>query len=158
DRLEQRDLVAKFHTGATERSERARIRFSSNPSDFDDLAAMRPALKIDCAHFMGPNHIAMAPVLDKNPNIRADLSGLIENYDDNAPGSYTSFVRYRLADAIMYLPGVEQFLFGSDYPFCDQGDVLRFVESLFDEYEFTPKNREDIMYNNAARLYGFTHG
>lgn len=154
DAIEELDLVAKFHTGATERSENALLRYSSDPYSFDELATKRPKLKIDCAHFMGPNHLLMSPVLDKNPNIYVDLSGLIESYNSESTQSYLSLVKYRLFDAITYLPSVSQIMFGSDVPFCKSSEIADFYSGFFDEYEFSQESRDNIMFNNALRFYG----
>lgn len=153
DKIESLNLVAKFHTGATERSENALLRYSSDPYSFDELATIRPNLKIDCAHFMGPNHLLMSPVLDKNPNIHVDLSGLIETYSNDSTESYLTTMKYRLFDAITYLPDVSQIMFGSDIPFCKPQEVAGFFESFFDEYEFSDESREKIRYKNAAEFY-----
>ncbi len=155
DLIERKGVVAKFHTGATERGEPAQLRFCSDPCSFDTLAANRPALTIDCAHFMAPNHIAMAPVLDKNSNVHADLSGLIDRYSNDDDCPYAAFVRYRLADALSYLPTIEQIMFGSDYPFCKPSGVAAFVRSFFEEYDFFTPWEHHLWYATAAGLYGF---
>jgi predicted TIM-barrel fold metal-dependent hydrolase len=156
DHIEKKGKVAKFHTGAAARTERSLLRYCSNPHDFDELAVTRPNLKIDCAHFMAPNHIVMAPVLDKNHNVFADLSGLIDQFDKDRDNSYAGFVRYRLADALAYLPDTNQLMFGSDFPFCDPKEMVAFVESFFDEYGFTDEHKNRIWRESAAELYGFT--
>ncbi|MBN1602146.1 MAG: amidohydrolase family protein [Chitinispirillaceae bacterium] len=155
DSIEKRGKVAKFHTGATARTERSSLRFCCDPYAFDDLARLRPNLKIDCAHFMAPNHISMAPVLDKNHNIYTDLSGLIDSYDRNHENSYAGFVRYRLADALAYLPDTNQIMFGSDFPFCDRLSMIAFLDSFFEEYGYCEEQRNRIWYKNAQELYGF---
>lgn len=157
DVIEKLGKVAKFHTGATARTERSHLRFCNDPYIFDDLAASRPNLKIDCAHFMAPNHIAMAPVLDNHKNIFADLSGLVDSYTDDTTNPYAGFVRYRLADALAYLLDVKQLHFGSDFPFCNQGEMIAFVSSFFDEYGFGTEHRHAIWHENAAELYGIAH-
>ncbi len=154
DKIESLGLVAKFHTGATERTENALLRYSSDPYSFDELATARPNLKIDCAHFMGPNHLLLSPVLDKNPNVYVDLSGLIESYNKDSSQSYLSMMKYRLFDAISYLPDVSQIMFGSDVPFCKPLEVASFFENFFDEYEFSDESRDKIRYKNAAEFYG----
>ena len=44
--------------------------------------------------------------------------------------------------------GVENFLFGSDYPMWDHEDELK----RFNQLSLTTQEREDILYNNAVRL------
>ncbi len=154
--LEKKGKVAKFHTGATARNEHSLLRYCCDPYAFDDLATSRPNLKIDCAHFMAPNHISMAPVLDKNKNVFADLSGLIDTYDAQHENPYAGFVRYRLADALAYLPNTNQLMFGTDFPFCERSSMIAFLESFFDEYSFDNEHRNRIWYKNAQELYGIT--
>ncbi|PYI55833.1 amidohydrolase family protein [Paenibacillus flagellatus] len=99
------------------------------------LARRYPEAKLIMAHFGGNVYHGIKAVRDC-PNVWTDYSGSL-------------FGRDELDYAVGQI-GAERIVFGSDMPGCS---FLTNYAQL-QEAELTERQREDIAYNNAARLFG----
>ena len=130
---------------------------------YDVIASLRMPVLVhagDCRYdFSGPQRIRH--VLEKHPDlivIAAHFGGYTE-WDKSCEylvGKKVWFdtsstlwkLPYEKANAMLRAHGIENFLFGSDYPMWDHEDELK----RFNQLNLTAQEREDILYNNAVRL------
>ncbi len=134
-----------IHTGNT-LSETAKLRFS-HPLNIDDVAVENPELKIIMCHLGNPWILDCQEVMYKNKNVYADISGLVSGgFTQLSQEHYTT----KLRDLLCYIGEEHHLLYGSDWPICDMGSYLRFVQKL--ELGQDPFNL--LMSRNAKCVYG----
>ena len=89
-------------------------------------------------------------MVEKNPNVAADLSGLLEgrvNLDRyfQEQAGYTSLLR-------TWLTAIQQWddiMFGTDWPIVNLGEYISFIQRLVPEERW-----EAVMFSNANGIYG----
>lgn len=138
-----------FHTGDTVGfMQKARLAYA-HPLAIDDLAVEFPNVKIVIAHFGNPWMMDAAAVLQKNPNVFADISGWIYG-----PLSDEDRVRLtaRFMESYWYVDDPSKFLFGSDFPISDPITYVEFVRGL----PINDEDKEAIFWKNAVRLFNLT--
>ncbi len=143
------DKPVAIHTGETA-GPNARLKYS-HPLTLDEAAVKHPKVQLVMCHFGNPWLNDAAAVLSKNPNVAADLSGLLEGkvqvaklleekkgYVDQLK-TWLGYVDYR------------RIMFGTDWPLANLEDYIAFVTALTPE-----KYRERVFWKNAAEIYGFS--
>lgn len=100
------------------------------------LAAQYPKAKIIMAH-LGANCYYGIKAIQQYPNVMVDISGSLCRGDD--------------IDYTVEMIGAKRVLFGTDLP--QPGSYLGNLGRI-DEADLTPEQRRDILYNNAAGLFG----
>lgn len=119
-----------------------------HPLALDEAAADHPHVSFVMCHFGNPFLESAAAVLVKNPNVSADLSGLLEDPVDLAAWErtgYPSLLRTWLASAGCW----DRLLYGSDWPIVSPEACVAAIQSLT-----PPEHREAVFYENALRVYG----
>ena len=121
----------------------------AHPLALDEAAADHPDTRFVMCHFGNPFLEAAAAVVEKNPNVAADLSGLLEGRVDldryfREQSGYVSLLRAWLAaiqkwDAIM---------FGTDWPIVNLGEYIQFIQRRVPEEHW-----EAVLFDNANRIY-----
>lgn len=114
------------------------------------MAADHPKTRFVMCHFGNPFLESAAAVVEKNPNIAVDLSGLLEgrvvlNRYFQEQAGYTSLLR-------TWLTAIEQWddvMFGTDWPIVNLGEYIDFIRRLLPEEHW-----EAVMFDNANRIYG----
>ena len=115
---------------------------SITPDILYSFIAKFPSLKVVCAHWGGglPFYALMPEVSEALANVFFDTAA-------------TPFVYHRqIFEHTMYLVGIDEVLFGSDYPLLSQKRVMEQVKSL----SLPELAKEMILGANAERLLG--HG
>lgn len=139
--------VVAVHTGMTAMP-RARLRYC-HPLTIDDAAALHPEVQFVMCHFGNPFLADAAAVLEKNRNVAADLSGLLEGPVDlqeysRRQAGYLA----QLKTWIAYVDDDERFLFGTDFPAVNIPQYIAFIRSLFPRSAW-----EKVFFQNANRIY-----
>ena len=142
------DKPVAVHTGLTA-SSRGYLKYS-HPLALDEVAADYPKTRFVMCHFGNPVLESAAAVVEKNPNVAADLSGLLEGRLDldryfQEQTGYTSLLR-------SWLAAIEQWddiMFGTDWPIVNLGEYIDFIRQLLPEEHW-----EAVMFDNANRIYG----
>lgn len=121
-----------------------------HPLALDAAAADHPDVQFVMCHFGSPFLDAAAAVLAKNPNVSADLSGLLEDPVDleewfREQSGYAALLRTWLAAAGCW----DRLLYGSDWPIVRPEKYVEFIRRLV-----PPARRDAVFYDNAARVYG----
>ena len=148
------ELAAKYekpvavHTGLTA-MERALLKYS-HPLVMDEAAARFPKVQFVMCHFGEPWFTDAAAVIEKNPNVAADLSGMLEGKipDFDTFLQEKQFYISRLKGWLEYLSRYDRFLFGTDWPLANLGDYIIFTKTIIPEHAW-----EKVFFENAERIY-----
>ena len=121
----------------------------SHPLALDEVAVDWPDVQFVMCHFGNPFLADAAAVLEKDPNVCADLSGLLDGPVDL--DAY--FVRQRayveqLRCWLEYVERWDKFLFGTDFPGVDVANYVQFIRRLVPE-----AHHQAVFFDNAARVY-----
>ena len=143
------DKPVAVHTGLTAGSN-ALLKYS-HPMVMDEAAVKFPAVRFVMCHFGEPWFDDAAAVMEKNPQITADLSGMLE-------GKITDmrdFLRRKkyfvdkLKYVLAYLDSYDRFMFGTDWPLANLEDYIEFTKAVVPSEAW-----EQVFYANARRIYG----
>ncbi len=137
-----------IHMGMTAMA-RGKLKYS-HPLTLDEAAADWPDVQFVMCHFGNPFLADAAAVLEKNGNVCADLSGLLEGIVDldryfAEQAGYVSMLRSWMA----YVENWDKFMFGTDFPAVNLGNYIQFIQRLVPE-----KRHEAVFFDNANRIYG----
>lgn len=121
-----------------------------HPLALDEVAADYPGTRFVMCHFGNPFLESAAAVLVKNPNVSADLSGLLEDPVDldtwfREQSGYASLLRTWLAASGCW----DRLLYGSDWPIINPEKYVAFIQRLVPQPYWG-----DVFYKNASRVYG----
>ena len=144
---EKYDKPVAFHTGMTAGS-MGRLKYC-HPLTIDDAAAAYPGVRFVLCHFGNPFLAEAAAVMEKNPNVWADLSGLLDGPTDldryfERQAGYVE----QLRTWMRYVDDDSRFFFGTDYPATDVENYVAFISRVVDR-----ESREKIFFDNANSFY-----
>ena len=136
------------HMGQTAGSN-AHLKYS-HPLTMDEAAADHKNVQFVMCHFGNPWLMDAAAVVEKNENVAADLSGLLEGKIDfpeyrNRQDGYFQALRTWIA----YCDSYDKFMFGTDWPLANYGDSIEMTKWLIPEQEW-----EQVFSKTAERVYG----
>lgn len=143
----RRDLPVLVHQGDT-LDGLGLLKFA-RPIELDEVAGRFRDVRFVLCHLGNPWIDEASELVYKNPNVYADLSGLL------GPPSGAYFerallqTRERVEAAIVSSGRPERFLGGSDWPLGSLDTAVRLVE----EMELTTADREAILGGNARTLF-----
>jgi predicted TIM-barrel fold metal-dependent hydrolase len=154
---EKYQLPVVFHTGDTY-STTAKLRYA-HPLLVDDVAVDHPKVRFVMAHFGNPWLTDAAAVVYKNPNVWADLSGLIVGDEALFQGHFQARRPIlEINDAILdvrkafqYTGKPERFLFGSDWPLAPMASYRKLVEAIIPK-----ESHQAVFEDNARELFGLS--
>ena len=121
-----------------------------HPLALDEVAAGHPDTRFVMCHFGNPFLEAAAAVVEKNPNVAADLSGLLEGRVDldayfREQAGYVFLLRTWLTAIQCW----DKVMFGTDWPIVNLGEYIGFTRRLVPETHWEP-----VFFDNANRIYG----
>lgn len=142
------DKPVAVHTGLTA-SPDGLLKYS-HPSVMDEAATKFRDVQFVMCHFGEPWYTDAAAVLEKNPNVAADLSGILEGKIRDFPAFYRQQQTYiaQLKGWISYLGCFDRFMFGTDWPLANLGDYITFTKDIIPE-----KHWPAVFAENAERIY-----
>ena len=123
------DVPAVFHSGDTLAGyvSNPKIKYS-HPIHIDEVAADFPDLKLVIAHMGNSWLIDCAEVLYKNPNVYADISGLVVGDELNT--AYGEIMKKRIKELIEYTASEFKLIYGTDWPLCHMKQYIEFANNL----------------------------
>ena len=148
------ELAARYgkpvavHTGLTA-TEKALLKYA-HPNVMDEAATKFRQVNFVMCHLGEPYFIDAIAVMEKNPNVTADLSGMLE-------GKIADFDRFcarkhfyieQLRGWLAYLNAYDRLMFGTDWPLANFGDYVAFTKLLIPEEHW-----DAVFYENAVRIY-----
>mgnify|MGYP006068577221 FL=1 len=121
-----------------------------HPLALDEVAAGHPDTRFVMCHFGNPFLESAAAVVEKNPNVAADLSGLLEGRVDldgyfREQAGYVSLLRAWLTAIQCW----DKLMFGTDWPIVNLEEYIGFIARLVPE-----QHHEAVFFHNADRIYG----
>ena len=142
------DKPVAVHMGLTSHP-KAYLKYS-HPLVLDEAAADNHKTRFVMCHFGNPFLDSAVAVLEKNPNVCADLSGLLEGRVD-LDGYFRQQAGYAglLRTWMTALCGWEKLMFGTDWPIVNLEEYIAFIRRLVPEEQW-----EKVFYENAKRVYG----
>ena len=141
------DVPVVIHTGDTY-SMNGLLKYS-HPLTVDELAYQQRNVRFMICHLGDPWVMDAAEVVAKNPNVYADLSGLVvgdrQKFDRflNEPLFMDHFRR-----ALVYADNYEKMLFGTDWPLAPIDVYIDFIKHLIPE-----KYHDEVFYRNAFQVF-----
>lgn len=139
-----------IHTGLTATAN-GLLKYS-HPLTLDEAAVKFPDVQIVMCHFGNPFLQDAIAVLEKDPNVAVDLSGLLEGkiHDMQAFMDEKRGYINMLHDWLSYVgAGIyKRVMFGTDWPLANLGDYITFVKEFI-----PPQYWDDVFFNNANRIY-----
>ena len=141
------DKPVAVHMGLTAHP-RAYLKYS-HPLALDEAAADHRKTQFVMCHFGNPWLMDAAAVVEKNENVAADLSGLLEGKFDipeflEEQSGYISTLKTWLA----YIRDYDKLMFGTDWPLANYEDYIEITKRLIPE-----KYWETVFYQAAERIY-----
>jgi len=141
------NIPVVIHTGDTY-SMNGLLKYS-HPLTVDELAYQQRDVRFMLCHLGDPWVMDAAEVVSKNPNVYADLSGLVV-------GDRQKFNRFEneqlfmdhFRRALVYADNYEKMLFGTDWPLAPIGVYIDFVRKLIPE-----KFHDEVFYRNAFQVF-----
>lgn len=121
-----------------------------HPLALDEVAADHPQTRFVMCHFGNPFLDAAAAVVEKNPNVAADLSGLLEGRVNLADyfREQAGYV-FLLKTWLSAIGRWDSLLFGTDWPIVNLGEYIAFIQGLVPE-----GYHRQVFFQNANRVYG----
>lgn len=137
------------HTGLTATSH-ALLKYS-HPLVMDEAAVRYPQVQFVMCHIGNPWLIDAIAVLEKNGNVAADLSGMLEGRIDSMADFFTKKQGYMnfLRTWLEYLDDYDRLLFGTDWPLANLDNYIEFVKQIV-----PPQHYDKVFFDNANRIYG----
>lgn len=137
-----------IHMGQTAGS-RAYLKYS-HPMTLDEVAAAHQDVQYVMCHFGNPFLMDAAAVVEKNENVAADLSGLLEGKVDfpSLMAKQSGYLN-ALKTWITYVDDFGKFMFGTDWPLANYGDYIKLVKWLIPDSEW-----DQVFSGTAERIYG----
>lgn len=139
-------LPVVFHTGDTY-SQRGLLKYS-HPLTIDEAAVAYQDVQFVMAHFGDPWTLTGAELIYKNPNVYADLSGLVVGTEEELlkreKGRYLDHLRHALEFADSY----HKLIFGTDWPLVPVAPYVRLIKKLIPE-EF----HQQVFYDTAIKVF-----
>jgi len=142
------DIPAVFHSGDTLAGyvSNPKVKYS-HPIHIDEVAADFPNLKLVIAHMGNPWLIDCAEVLYKNPNVYADMSGLV--IGDELQTAYGEMMKKRIKELIEYTAPEFKLLYGTDWPLCHMKQYIEFANNL----DLKKDDLEKLFSGNAKKIF-----
>ncbi|MBQ7858578.1 MAG: amidohydrolase [Faecalibacterium sp.] len=137
-----------IHTGQTQ-DQHGWLKYS-HPLAVDDLAVKYPNVQFILCHFGNPFLADAAAVMEKNPNVSCDISGLLEGYEDL--DEYFEDKKYyiqMLQGWLSYGDYWDRVIFGTDWPGVNFPNYVEFIRRLVPR-----KHWQAVFFDNANRIFG----
>ena len=142
------DKPVAIHMGLTAYP-RAHLKYC-HPLVLDEVAADHKRTRFVMCHFGNPFLESAAAVVEKNPNVATDLSGLLEGrvnlerYFQEQAG-YVGLLRTWLTAICQW----DDVMYGTDWPIVNLGEYIRFIQGIVPQEHW-----EQVFFHNANRIYG----
>lgn len=140
-------LPIVIHGGLTY-SDQGLLKFS-HPLSMEEAFLKHRELTFMLCHLGDPWVMETAAMLEKNPNLYADLSGWIvgdQSKVDRLMKEATYVEHFRRA--VVFAEKYDRLVFGTDWPLVPIAPYIRFVQNLIPQEHWEP-----VFYGNALRVF-----
>ena len=141
------DKPVAVHMGLTANA-RAHLKYS-HPLALDEVAADHKRTRFVMCHFGNPFLDCAAAVVEKNPNVSADLSGILDGRVD-----LDSYFREQAGYAgllkawITAINAWDKLMYGTDWPIVNLGEYIGFIQEIIPQ-----RHWDKVFFDNANRIY-----
>ena len=141
------DKPVAVHMGLTSQAQ-AHLKYC-HPMELDEVAADHPETNFVMCHFGNPFLETAAAVVEKNPNVFADLSGLLEGRIDLAQylKDYAGYV-FLLKTWLAAINCWDKLMYGTDWPIVNLGEYIDFIKEVIPQEHW-----DKVFFDNANRIY-----
>lgn len=134
-----------IHTGDTF-DPKGKLKYA-HPLEVDEVAVDFREVTFVICHIGNPWITDAMEVIYKNDNVVGDISGFtLKHFEER----FERYMLRQVEEVIAFAGDRSKLLYGTDWPICDMGSYLRFVDKL----ELTPWEREQILWRNSVRIFG----
>lgn len=134
-----------IHTGDTF-DPKGKLKYA-HPLEVDEVAVDFREVTFVICHIGNPWITDAMEVIYKNDNVVGDISGFtLKHFEER----FERYMLRQVEEVIAFAGDRSKLLYGTDWPICDMGSYLRFVDKL----ELTPREREQILWRNSVRIFG----
>jgi predicted TIM-barrel fold metal-dependent hydrolase len=145
----EQNIPVMVHTGDTF-SAKGKLKYS-HPLNIDEVAVDFPDVNIVICHLGNPWFRDTMEVVYKNANVHTDISGLVlGDFTDR----FEAYMKKQFQEMMLYGLEPDKVLYGTDWPISEMDSYLDFM----DELTITAKDKQKILYDNAAAMFGFAKG
>ncbi|CAN5734196.1 hypothetical protein BH23GEM10_BH23GEM10_12340 [soil metagenome] len=138
------DVPVMIHTGDTY-DPKGKVKYS-HPIEVDEVAVDFRDVTFVICHLGNPWITDAMEVIYKNPNVVGDISGFTLGHFEER---FERFMLQQVNEVIAFAGDPSKLLFGTDWPICDMGSYIRFVNNL----QLKPEEKDQIFWRNTARLF-----
>ncbi len=133
-----------IHTGDTF-DPRGKLKYA-HPLEVDEVAVDFPDVTFVICHIGNPWITDAMEVIYKNDNVVGDISGFtLKHFEER----FERYMLRQVEEVIAFAGDRSKLLYGTDWPICDMGSYLRFVEKL----NLSDDEREQILWQNSVRIF-----
>ncbi|MDW7674247.1 MAG: TatD family hydrolase, partial [Bacillota bacterium] len=119
----------------------------SHPLEVNKIALQHRDVDFVMAHFGNPWVIDAAMVISNNPNVYADLSGLLIGSEDEINNADQLLINY-VKTGFAYVSDYTKFFYGSDWPLVRMNSYISYIKKLIPE-----DYHQLVFYDNAAKVF-----
>jgi predicted TIM-barrel fold metal-dependent hydrolase len=144
DLAEEFSVPVMVHTGDTYAAG-GKVKYS-HPLHIDEIAVDRRKVNFVICHMGNPWFTDTTEIVYKNPNVYADLSGLVlGDFSDR----FEKYMADKLQEIVLFGVEPSKLLYGTDWPIASMRSYLNFI----DDIRIPIKEKKAILYSNAAKLF-----
>jgi uncharacterized protein len=133
-----------IHTGDTF-DPRGKLKYA-HPLEVDEVAVDFRDVTFVICHIGNPWITDAMEVIYKNDNVVGDISGFtLKHFEER----FERYMLRQVEEVIAFAGDRSKLLYGTDWPICDMGSYLRFVEKL----NLSDQEREQILWQNSVRIF-----
>lgn len=133
-----------IHTGDTF-DPRGKLKYA-HPLEVDEVAVDFRDVTFVICHIGNPWITDAMEVIYKNDNVVGDISGFtLKHFEER----FERYMLRQVEEVIAFAGDRSKLLYGTDWPICDMGSYLRFVEKL----NLSDEEREQILWQNSVRIF-----
>jgi predicted TIM-barrel fold metal-dependent hydrolase len=138
------NVPVMIHTGDTY-DPKGKVKYA-HPLEVDEVAVDFPDVTFVICHLGNPWVTDAMEVMYKNDNVVADVSGFtLKHFEER----FERYMLRQVREVIDFAGDRNKLLFGTDWPICDMGSYIRFVQKL----ELSEQEAELIFWRNSVRVF-----
>ena len=133
-----------IHTGDTF-DPKGKVKYA-HPLEVDDVAVDFREVNFVICHLGNPWVTDAMEVIYKNENVVGDISGLTLGHFEER---FEQYMLQQVNEVLAFAGDPSSILYGTDWPICDMGSYIRFVENL----KLSREETDLILWRNAANIF-----
>lgn len=134
-----------IHTGDTF-DPRGKVKYA-HPLEVDEVAVDFRDVTFVICHLGNPWVTDAMEVIYKNENVVGDISGFtLKHFEER----FEQYMLQQVREVVAFAGDPSKLLYGTDWPICEMGSYIRFVNKL----GLSAEDAERVLWRNSARVFG----